>query len=649
MQDQSDTMNRTAAHGAFLRAADAGALEREFRRPAMLAMLVFYTCIILLFVWMANSEKENSIEKEGRLARAAIVEAQSRLAETAEMRLKSAADPLPVLKALRAEGTAAEVMLLHPSGEIAVHEGPLDERKLHRLSRDILPLVDRAASSGRSVDAILSIDGKPWLMVITRAPGASADSDLALLARPLDKAFLNDLGRRFDLDALEWSADAEGAGGRSRLLAHDGRPIGWLGWQPDLPAHKRIRNLLPWIAIGMLAILVLAARILNTWGDMLARLRLRDEQLQAVLRHAADGIVITTAEGRIEAVNMAASQLFARRAETLVGLPLRSLLRNPADPNGPLPTMALQPLSHGPAVPIELETMPDGGESRTVEVAVGRIESGDEMLHAVSLRDITEQKAFAGRLAHARDAAEAASRAKSEFLASMSHELRTPLNAIIGFSELMAEEVEASHPLSRHVEYLNDISHSGRHLLGLIEDVLEYAKYETGRMALSEAPCNLGTMINDCMDAIRPQAAPRNIALTQLGIVPGMVLCDGRKLKAAIGNILANAVKFTPSGRIALSIEDRADAGIAIIVADTGIGIDDEQQSRVLDPFYQSDMRLSRRYEGIGLGLPLAKAVMELHGGRLELDSKPGEGTTVTLVIPSARLMSLTAPQRHIG
>ncbi len=233
----------------------------------------------------------------------------------------------------------------------------------------------------------------------------------------------------------------------------------------------------------------------------------------------------------------------------------------------------------------------------------------------------------------------AASRAKSEFLANMSHELRTPLNAIIGFSELM---LAAGSGIAgeKYEEYLNLIHGSGRHLLDIINDVLDLAKVEAGKMSLSEESVDLGQITASCLRLVSSNTEDERIDLrSEIPDNLPPLKGDRRKIKQILINLLSNAVKFTPvGGQIRVTARINENGELALAVSDTGEGIPPESLNEVLSPFRQADSGLNRRFDGIGLGLPLSKAMAELHGGTLELESEVGAGTTVTVTFPAERL-----------
>jgi two-component system, cell cycle sensor histidine kinase PleC len=243
-------------------------------------------------------------------------------------------------------------------------------------------------------------------------------------------------------------------------------------------------------------------------------------------------------------------------------------------------------------------------------------------------------------LESARLTAEDSNRAKSEFLANMSHELRTPLNAIIGFSELI-RDARMGPVSSRYQDYAQDIHGSGAHLLRLITEVLDLAKVESGRLELFEGSVTLERVIEDCTRIVADRAAAGGLALaTDIPADLPTLRGDELRLKQILLNLLSNAIKFTPTGgRICLSAEVRPDHGIHLSVTDNGIGMDPDEIPLALEPFRQLEGSLNRRFEGTGLGLPLARRLTELHGGILDIISTKARGTIATVKLPASRVI----------
>jgi signal transduction histidine kinase len=251
-----------------------------------------------------------------------------------------------------------------------------------------------------------------------------------------------------------------------------------------------------------------------------------------------------------------------------------------------------------------------------------------------------------GRLVQARDEAERANRAKSEFLANMSHELRTPLNAVIGFSGIMRQQ--AYGPLSdKYVEYSRLIEDSGSHLLSIINGILDLSRADANRLTLREDAFDICDAASLCENIIRPMAEKNTVTLL-LDVEEHLpaLFADPTKVQQIILNLLSNAVKFTPAGgEVRLAIFSRDTGELELQIRDSGIGIPADKLELALTPFGQVDSSLSRKYDGVGLGLPLTKRLVELHGGTMQIESEVDRGTVVTVAFPPDRLLSRT-PQR---
>ncbi|MFO0986783.1 MAG: PAS domain-containing sensor histidine kinase [Alphaproteobacteria bacterium] len=261
-----------------------------------------------------------------------------------------------------------------------------------------------------------------------------------------------------------------------------------------------------------------------------------------------------------------------------------------------------------------------------------------------SSRLVTDAIRQEERLKEAKAQAEAASATKSAFLANMSHELRTPLNAIIGFSEIMNREMFGKIGVARYADYIKDIGDSAQHLLRLIEDILDLSKAEAGKMELEEAEIDLAASVHSACLMLRERAKRGGVALVEeVSVDLPRLYGDRRRIRQVLLNLVSNAVKFTPSGgTVRVSVASGADGGLVISVADTGIGMEADDIPRVFEPFVQLGRDKGISGEGTGLGLPLCKELVELHGGTMSLVSQPGAGTMVAAAFPPGR----TVPRR---
>ncbi|MBL8836665.1 MAG: hypothetical protein JNL66_10485 [Alphaproteobacteria bacterium] len=241
------------------------------------------------------------------------------------------------------------------------------------------------------------------------------------------------------------------------------------------------------------------------------------------------------------------------------------------------------------------------------------------------------------RLHKALVTAESANRAKSDFLAKMSHELRTPLNAILGFSEVIKDALFGPL-LNRYRDYASDIHRSGHHLLALINDVLDISRIEAGAMQLHDETIAIAPVIDEVIATLREQSASAGVTVrVEVDADLPQLVADGRALRQMLLNLGANAIKFTPEGGKIVFAAHRTDAALALSVSDTGIGIAAADIAHVTEPFGRGTSSIARKIEGIGLGLPITRSLIEAHGGRLEIESELGRGTTIRLLFPTTR------------
>ncbi|EWY42711.1 histidine kinase [Skermanella stibiiresistens SB22] len=314
--------------------------------------------------------------------------------------------------------------------------------------------------------------------------------------------------------------------------------------------------------------------------------------------------------------------------------------------------LALFGLGLGAAVYLSANLLP----LRALRRAVAELESTQESLRGqitinqVALTTAREQTIVAEETAQALESAlrqaELANRTKSEFLANMSHELRTPLNAIIGFSEMMVARIFGPIGECHYAGYAQDIHESGKLLLNIINDILDLSKIEAGRLELRLENIELGEIIEPCQRLIaeRVEIADLRVVVDAQDLERLTIHADPTKLKQVLLNLLSNAVKFTPrGGTVTVAVRRLNDDSISLSVSDTGIGMTAHDLALAMQPFRQVDNSHTRKYQGTGLGLPLAKALAELHGGQLRVASMPGIGTTVTVLLPIAAKVAAAA------
>lgn len=365
-----------------------------------------------------------------------------------------------------------------------------------------------------------------------------------------------------------------------------------------------------------------------------------------LLEAAPDAMIIVDREGNIGLVNSQAERLFGYTREELLGKSIETLVPerfhdvHPEHRKEYFDNPHPRPMGSG----LALWGRRKSGAEFPVEISLSPVETEEGTLVTAAVRDTTERKRLLEDLRQRGEQlelesrrAQEASRLKSEFLANMSHELRTPLNAVIGFAQLMHDEKVGPVPDEQR-EYLGDILSSSRHLLQLINDVLDLAKVEAGKMEFSPEPIDMERVLGEARDVLRAMAASKRISVdTEVDPDLGPVLLDPAKLKQVLYNYLSNALKFTPEGgSVVLRAEVEDAEHLRLEVEDTGIGIRETDMARLFVEFQQLDASAAKKYAGTGLGLALTKRIVEAQGGRVDVMSEPGVGSTFRAILPRA-------------
>ncbi|WP_120496175.1 PAS domain-containing sensor histidine kinase [Kiloniella sp. EL199] len=366
----------------------------------------------------------------------------------------------------------------------------------------------------------------------------------------------------------------------------------------------------------------------------------------SIVAGVGDAIIATDQNGYLTLFNRGAEDTFGYRTDDILGKHLNNLIpeEHRGDHSAYMTDFDAGAIdTRGMGARGAISGLRENGEVFPAEATIIKIGKGKQQTFAAVVRDVSERIKVQNQLREAKEMAEIASQMKSSFLANMSHELRTPLNAIIGFSEFITEEHlgPIAHPKYR--EYIGDILDSGRHLLTIVNDILDLSRVEAGEIQLNETVMCVRQSILSAYRFVKRQAKVKNITLdAELGDDLPYLFADERLIKQVIINLVTNAVKFTPDGGLIKAEIRRVDEdnGIAIVISDTGIGIAKDDIERVIKPFEQCESSYTKTIEGTGLGLSLARSLMHLHGGDLSIESEVGLGTSVVLNFPVDRVVA---------
>ncbi len=435
-------------------------------------------------------------------------------------------------------------------------------------------------------------------------------------------------------------------------LEQDIRAIGLTGLsifaeRSDSSRHELIRALVVMTAVlgVLLCGLVLLAGVLLSLARTAAQ-RSRDAveaaaRLRGIVSASLDAIVVTDAGGIIREFNPAAERIFGHARAEALGQPGAELL--PPETSGEIPAERL-PFAVGKRQPlterrtVELAARHRSGRIFPAEFSISRADRDDGHIFVSIIRDISRRKAAEADLTQARDRALDGERAKGEFLAVMSHEMRTPLNGLLGTMQLLRD-----HSLDdRQTELLDRMEASGQILLGLVNDVLDLSKLEAGKMRSEKRPFSVAQLADGVIETAAPLAAANGNSLSWSWAGPpaGRVLGDPQRLRQILLNLMGNAIKFTHGGSVELEIERTGTGGqeLEFRVIDTGIGIAEEHLERIFEDFETLDSSYSREAGGTGLGLGIARRMARLLGGRIGVESEPGEGSLFWLRLPAEHL-----------
>jgi PAS domain S-box-containing protein len=382
-----------------------------------------------------------------------------------------------------------------------------------------------------------------------------------------------------------------------------------------------------------ITILVTAANGLVRYRQTFQQVRASESRIRAIVETAVDGIITINGRGIVQEMNRSAERMFGWTAQEVVGRNIKMLMPEPDRSSHDdylrnfLDTGLPKVIGQGR----EVNGMHKSGRLVPVRLAVGRVDLPGSQLFVGFVTDISERRALEASLRDTADKAEQAAEAKTAFLANMSHEIRTPMNAIIGFTELLLKNELAPQQRS----HLSIVHQSARSLLGLLNDVLDSTKLEKGAVALEQIDFSLRELAQQVISSLRLSAENKNLELF-LDYREGTVQYfkgDPLRIQQVLTNLLGNAIKFTHSGQVSLSIF--VDSGaVRLDVADTGIGMSEEQLQRIFDPFSQADASISRRFGGTGLGTTIARQLVELMGGDIRVESTPGRGSLFMVSVP---------------
>lgn len=381
--------------------------------------------------------------------------------------------------------------------------------------------------------------------------------------------------------------------------------------------------------------LIYSARDISEITEVRTNLLGSQLKSQGIIDTAVDGIITADKNGIIDSFNKAAEKIFGYKSNEVVGQNVNMLMPEPyhSEHTKYLGNYLRTGKRKVIGIGREVSGLRKDGTTFPMDLSLGEVDLDKQRLFTGIVRDITDRKKAEKELQEAKEVAEEATKAKSQFLAKMSHELRTPLNSVIGFSNILLKNKD-NNLLKKDMTFLERIRDNGKHLLELINDVLDLSKVEAGRMELELTSISLDVLIAEIIGQFEGQVKDNGVALgADLPATVAPLQTDAGKLKQVLLNLISNALKFTEKGRVTVSVtvNDEDNYPTCIEVTDTGIGIPEDRLERIFESFEQAEVNTSRKYGGTGLGLPICKSLCELMGYRIMVESEVGVGSTFSI------------------
>ncbi|MGE3933055.1 MAG: ATP-binding protein [Rhodospirillaceae bacterium] len=478
-------------------------------------------------------------------------------------------------------------------------------------------------------------DGNRFFARTTQVPAGTARYTTSLGGRDVVMSYRTLAGHAFVINVVADMSD---------VLA---------GWQASLPTYAVLAAGVAAMVAVVVVLLLRQQRREEALRDARHRAALAiterelSEKNERHLRDILDSMFayvgLFATDGTVVEMNLAPLKAAGLRREDVVGRPFWDLYWWSHSPAAQAQLReAMRRAAAGEQVREDFVARVADDRLVTLDATFGPLHArdGGPSLIIGSAADVSDRVAAERAMEAAKEDAERASRAKSEFLANVSHELRTPLNAIIGFSDIIRRELLGASKVPKYPEYAGEINASGQKLLSLINDILELSRLGAGQVRLSDDEVELDALAAQCAAELADTAA-RGVVTVECDIPPALahLRADAPRLKLMLSNLMSNAVKFTPAGgRVTVTARRTETGWIDIVVSDTGIGMESGEIPRALQPFTQLDGALNRKYEGTGLGLPVVRSLAELHGGALTIDSAPGLGTRACIRLPGWRI-----------